>query len=154
MVSTRYLFEVAELSCLKSILAVWVTSVNRTSGASVAPIRYPIRIKTGPDAVLQRRADRGLLMMGPCFGSIRISWCRVFPSLPAEQGGDWRADSGSSPSSRTARQAHHFVDLAVPTAGDFHPSTDGRPIGASTHTLDHDPVVPVSTIVAQQRRRP
>ncbi len=37
MVSTRYLLEVAELSCLKSIPTAWVTSVNCTSGEGAAP---------------------------------------------------------------------------------------------------------------------
>src|SRR4051794_23792605 len=48
MVSIRYLFEVAELSCLKSTFALWVMSVNRTSAAAVAPRRDPVTIPIMP----------------------------------------------------------------------------------------------------------
>ena len=53
-----------------------------------------------------------------------------------------------------ARPAHHFVDLAVLPAGHFYASPDGRAVRACAYALDHDPVVLVSAIVAQQRGRP
>src|SRR5258708_17869938 len=60
MVSIRYLFEVAEFSCLKSIPTAWVTSVTRTSGA-VAP---PVSIHTTPKGTVHAPACRHLRMVG------------------------------------------------------------------------------------------
>ena len=75
MVSTRYLFEVAEFSCLKSMPAACVMSVNCTSGAGAAPMASKEQASTqvssptslahrqSPHAVTPRHLNLRLLTM-------------------------------------------------------------------------------------------
>jgi hypothetical protein len=59
MVSTKYLFEVAEFSCLKSILLACVVSVNVTSALIVARIKQ----KKNPYAMILRHSGQLLGMI-------------------------------------------------------------------------------------------
>ena len=58
MVSTKYLLEVAEFSCLKSMFVDRVISVKCTSGPAVAAVTQ----KKSPKDTTQRRAFEYLLM--------------------------------------------------------------------------------------------
>ena len=51
------------------------------------------------------------------------------------------------------RSAHDFVDLAVLAARHLHTSADCRAIRACADALDHDPIVFISAIIAQQSGR-
>src|SRR4029077_10814428 len=53
-----------------------------------------------------------------------------------------------------ARSAHHLINLAVFPGRHLDTSADGRSVRARPHALDHDPIVLVAAIVAQQRGRP
>src|SRR6266567_3349534 len=60
MVSIKYLLEVGEFSCLKSMFADRVISVNCTSGPAVAAITQ----KESPKDTIQIRACKYLRMVG------------------------------------------------------------------------------------------
>src|SRR6266550_7426972 len=49
-----------------------------------------------------------------------------------------------------ARSAHHLINLAMFAGRHFDTSADGRSIRARPHALEHDPIVLVAALVAQQ----
>src|SRR6266571_6256143 len=171
MVSTRYLLEVAELSCLKSIPTAWVTSVNCTSGEGAAPPSS----RSAPQGRI-RGAVRNQLRMSlpepaPVHDSLRLLddeevIGRQVPKRLPEPGGPGDLDGirgGGVAQAEVqaeialrvvARAAHDLAYLAVVPAGDRHPGADRRPVRARAHALDQDRMVAVAAVVAQQGRGP
>src|SRR6266480_332623 len=83
MASTKYLLEVAEFSCLKSMFVGRVISVNCTSGPAVAAVTQ----KKSPNDTTQRRAFEYLLMV--CLSNPPVA-NNSFAFLQ-DRKSDWRA---------------------------------------------------------------
>src|SRR5437762_5784524 len=112
MVSTKYLLEVAEFSCLKSMFVDRVISVKGT------PDRLWPRSHRRK---AQRTRPSGAHLNTSSWHDYRILWLLTIPSLSCRTKGDWHASSESSPSSQQVtdrkstrlNSSHRCISYAV-----------------------------------------